>query len=87
MTLAICLALKPGFLLLDEPTSALDREAAVRVERLLRESKAACIWVTHEDAQVGRIGGRALQLPLGTEVGAGGCHPTHSRSCQPLFIL
>ena len=78
VTLAICLALKPGFLLLDEPTSALDHEAAVRVERLLRESKAACIWVTHEDAQVGRIGGRALQLPLGTEVGTGVNYPTRS---------
>ena len=78
VTLAICLALKPSFLLLDEPTSALDPEAAVRVERLLRESKAACIWVTHEDAQVSRVGGRALQLPLGTEVGVGVCHPTHS---------
>ena len=78
MTLAICLALKPSFLLLDEPTSALDHEAAVRVERLLRDSKAACIWVTHEDAQVSRIGGRALQLPLGTEVGIEACRPTHS---------
>jgi ABC-type phosphate transport system ATPase subunit len=68
VTLAVCLALKPGFLLLDEPTSALDHEAAIKVERLLRESKAACIWVTHEDAQVGRVGGRALQLPLGTQV-------------------
>ena len=68
VTLAICLALKPSFLLLDEPTSALDHEAAVKVERLLRESKAGCIWVTHEDAQVSRVGGRALQLPLGTEV-------------------
>ena len=86
VTLAICLALKPSFLLLDEPTSALDHEAAVRVERLLRESKAACIWVTHEDAQVGRIGGRALQLPLGTEVGIGGCHPTHSLVAQSVVF-
>lgn len=70
MTLAICLALRPVFLLLDEPTSALDHEAAVKVERLLRDSSAACIWVTHEDAQVSRVGGRALQLPLGTEVPA-----------------
>lgn len=68
VTLAICLALKPSFLLLDEVTSALDHEAALKVERLLKESKAACIWVTHEDAQVSRVGGRCLQLPLGTEV-------------------
>ena len=66
--MAICLALKPSFLLLDEVTSALDHEAALKVERLLKESKAACIWVTHEDAQVSRVGGRCLQLPLGTEV-------------------
>ena len=79
MTLAICLALKPAFLLLDEPTSALDQEAAVRVEALLRESKAACIWVTHEDAQVSRVGGRALQLPLGTEV------PSPSSLLNPRF--
>ena len=87
VALAICLALKPGFLLLDEPTSALDHEAAIRVERLLRESKAACIWVTHEDAQVG-----AHWRPcFAAAPGDGGRHwsqsPPCTHSCQSLFML
>ena len=69
MTLAICIALKPAFLLLDEPTSALDHDSAVAAERVLTSCGAGLIWVTHEDAQTERVGGRVLQLPLGTEVG------------------
>lgn len=100
VTLAICLALKPDFLLLDgeplkiwpaeqafkgttsefeagfakvwlwgvEPTSALDQDSARAVEQVLKESGAGLIWVTHDDNQPGRIGGRVLSLPLGTEV-------------------
>ena len=66
--LAVTLALKPLFVLLDEVTSALDVESAVRTEKVLRESGAALIWVTHDDSQPARVGGRILQLPLGTEM-------------------
>ena len=68
VTLAICLALEPDILLLDEPTSALDHESAVRAEQVLKDSGAGLIWVTHDDSQPGRVGGRVLNLPLGTEV-------------------
>jgi ABC-type phosphate transport system ATPase subunit len=68
VTLAICLALQPAFLLLDEPTSALDHDSALAVERVLQSCGAGLVWVTHEDAQTARVGGRVLQLPLGTEV-------------------
>lgn len=68
VTLAICVALKPAFLLLDEPTSALDHESALAAERVLTGCGAGLLWVTHEDAQPLRVGGRILQLPLGTQV-------------------
>ncbi|KAK9838333.1 hypothetical protein WJX81_005256 [Elliptochloris bilobata] len=64
--LAICVALKPSVLLLDEPTSALDHESALRAERVLKACGAALIWVTHDDAQPERVGGRIITLPLGT---------------------
>ncbi len=62
VTLAICIALKPTFLLLDEPTSALDHESALAAERVLTNCGAGLIWITHEDAQPLRVGGRVLQL-------------------------
>lgn len=70
VVLAICLALKPSILLLDEPTASLDTQSALQVERVLRACGAALVWVTHDDAQPSRVGGRVLQLPLGTEVRA-----------------
>lgn len=66
--LAICLALKPQFVLLDEVTSALDHESALKAEKVLKECGAALIWVTHDDQQPARVGGRILNLPLGTEM-------------------
>ena len=66
--LAVALALKPQFVLLDEVTSALDHESAIKTEKVLKDSGAALIWVTHDDSQPARVGGRILQLPLGTEM-------------------
>lgn len=66
--LAISLALKPQFILLDEVTSALDHESALKAEKVLKECGAALIWVTHDDQQPARVGGRILHLPLGTEM-------------------
>lgn len=51
-----------------EPTSALDQESAKKAERVLKESGAGLVWVTHDDTQPARVGGRVLSLPLGTEV-------------------
>ena len=51
-----------------EPTSALDQDSARKAERVLKESGAGLIWVTHDDSQPARVGGRVLSLPLGTEV-------------------
>lgn len=73
MVLAISLALKPTVLLLDEPTASLDIASAIRTEQVLKACGAALVWVTHDDAQPSRVGGRVLQLPLGTEVSRHPC--------------
>lgn len=61
------LLIKPRVLLLDEPTSALDPDRTQRVESLLRawrasDAQRACIWVSHDAAQVARVSDRALSL-------------------------
>ncbi|KAK9840688.1 hypothetical protein WJX84_011907, partial [Apatococcus fuscideae] len=68
VVLALALSLQPEVLLLDEVTSALDHEAALKVEALLKGCGAAIIWITHNDDQPARVGGRVLNLPLGTEM-------------------
>lgn len=61
------LLIQPHVLLLDEPTAALDPDRTRRVEALLREwlaqdAQRACIWVSHDAAQVARVSDRALAL-------------------------
>lgn len=68
VVLGLALALQPEILLLDEVTSALDHEAVLKVEKILKACGAALIWVTHNDDQPARVGGRVLVLPLGTEM-------------------
>ena len=46
----------------------MDQESAFRAEKVLRDSGAALVWVTHDDRQPSRVGGRVLNLPLGDEV-------------------
>lgn len=71
VSLAIAVALKPAVLLLDEPTSALDADSARRAEAVLSKCGAALVWVTHDDAQPARVGGRQLALPGGEVTWAG----------------
>ncbi|GIL83096.1 hypothetical protein Vretimale_11389 [Volvox reticuliferus] len=68
VALAISLALGPQVLLLDEPSSACDLISTLRVERVLSSCGAALVWVTHDPQQLSRVGGRLLELPLGTIV-------------------
>jgi len=65
VVIAVAVALKPPILLLDEPTSALDPESAKLAEAVLKACGSACVWVSHDPAQPGRVGGRVLELPAG----------------------
>lgn len=60
LALARAIILKPQVLLLDEPTSALDEKATAAVEDVLKNDLAAgttIILVTHDIAQISRLGG------------------------------
>jgi putative ABC transport system ATP-binding protein len=76
MCLARTLVTGPETLLLDEPTSALDAQPKLAFEQAARELAAGgitIIWVTHDDAQAGRVADRICQLRDGrlAEVAAG----------------
>ncbi len=63
--LARTLVTGPETLLLDEPTSALDAQPKLIFEQTARELAAGgitIIWVTHDDAQAGRVATRVYQL-------------------------
>ena len=65
MCLARTLVTQPETLLLDEPTSALDAQPKQVFEATARHLAAqgiTIIWVTHDDAQAGRVADRTYQL-------------------------
>jgi phosphate-transporting ATPase len=62
------LAGAPRVLLLDEPTSALDSSGTAAVEaRVARQRDIGCavVWVTHDNAQAGRVATRRYTLSDG----------------------
>lgn len=63
------LANRPRVLLLDEPTANLDPENVTRVEKLVADytasAGAAVLWVSHDPAQMRRVGDRQLRLEDG----------------------
>lgn len=70
------LANRPTVLLLDEPTANLDPDSTVRVENLVRryldQTPATSLWVSHDSAQIGRIGSRCLRMRAGKLYDAAG---------------
>ena len=79
MCLARTLVTGPETLLLDEPTSALDAQPKQVFETTARDLAAqgiTIIWVTHDDAQAGRVADRIYHLSDGHLTGT----PTEARS-------
>ena len=72
VALARTLAARPRIVLLDEPLSALDRgmrdELGPRVRDLLRETRVAALWVTHDEEEARRLGDRVWRLRDGRAV-------------------
>jgi putative ABC transport system ATP-binding protein len=60
------LANRPEVLLLDEPTANLDNANTRRVEAMVRDylnqTGAACLWVSHDREQIGRLCDRRLDM-------------------------
>lgn len=60
---------QPQVLLLDEPTASLDPAATRAVEQIIMnyrdQHQAAIIWVSHDEAQAQRLGGRYFYLDQG----------------------
>jgi putative ABC transport system ATP-binding protein len=72
--IARALVREPEVLLMDEPTSALDRDAARRIEELIRSLAArglAIVLVTHDLAQAQRVGDRAFLISRGRFLASG----------------
>ena len=65
------LAIGPTVLLLDEATSALDAETTLAAEGLIdswqreKTDQRACVWVSHDTAQSGRVAQRILHIEAG----------------------
>jgi len=82
------LANSPELLLLDEPTSALDPASKESVEQLLgsivRERALACLWVTHDAGQAGRMADSVLRLEAGRVADFGSASDLLSRPQQAL---
>jgi len=75
VSFARALANSPEILLLDEPTSALDEDAKREVETVIQrighDQGVACVLVTHDAAQAGRLAQRAMVLEGGRIVRGG----------------
>jgi ABC-type iron transport system FetAB ATPase subunit len=60
---------RPDVLLLDEPTANLDPDSADRTERYLlslaHDRGVAMVWVSHDAAQIRRVGTRAMRIEAG----------------------
>ena len=73
MCLARTLVTQPETLLLDEPTSALDAQPKRVFENTARDLAGqgiTIVWVTHDEAQAGRVADRIYQLRDGRLTGA-----------------
>ena len=60
--LAVAVASRPAVLIMDESTSALDvvskQKVERSIERLAAEQGMVVLWITHDEEQMERMGGR-----------------------------
>lgn len=61
-TVALCVASRPKVLLLDEPSSSCDPASADLMEKVIKSSGIAAVWVTHDVGQPIRVGGRVQRM-------------------------
>ena len=81
LCLARTLVTEPEVLLMDEPTSSLDEENVTMIEELARALAAAgvpIVWVTHDRAQLERVGDSVIIVRDGRIVTAGAVSETGS---------
>ena len=76
VALARALVIEPRILLLDEPLASLDtplrRRLASEFARVIRESEATAVWVTHDQDEAAVVADRAAVLRDGEIVTSGG---------------
>ena len=65
VALARTLITQPEVLLLDEVTASLDPETAREIEALIVSAGIPAIWISHDIAQVERVGTRVFRLEAG----------------------
>ncbi|MDQ5848193.1 MAG: ABC transporter ATP-binding protein [Pseudomonadota bacterium] len=87
VAIAIALLHKPGLVIADEPTTALDVTVQGQIlhemQKLVRESGAALIWITHDLSVVAGLADRVAVMYAGRIVEQGSVDEVLDAPCHP----